>query len=461
MSIRWRLTIWFSSILLAILVLGGLALDTLLENYLYNDIDANLQVYTTRVHGTLNFSQTEGPLDSTTIRSRIFPVNEFSTPGTYIQLMDSSGKVIVKSDNLGNQELPVNPLLIERGISGNTDIQTVPAGDGARVRIMVSPVFFGNQVLLLEVAQSLKPLESTLAQLRLALVAGILLALLLTAISGAVLVRRALAPVESITRTARSIEDSSDLDRRVGYQGPRDEIGQLAETFDHMIGRLARTFESQKSFITDASHELRTPLTVIQGNLDLLKRNMGEENRKESLRAIEAETRRMTNVVGDLLLLAEVEAGQTKPQESVSLKELARAEIKRVQPLAGKRNIAPGRLEDLSVKGDAQRLTQLLGNLIDNAIKYTPDDGRITVSVFRQRHQACLEISDTGIGIAPENLPYLFDRFYRVDKSRSRAKGGTGLGLAIVKGIAEAHGGTVTVSSEPDKGSTFTVRLKL
>ncbi len=461
MSIRWRLTLWFSSILLAILSLGGVVLNALLSHYLFEDIDGNLKVYTARVHGSLNFAQIHGPVDSAVIRSRILPLNEFSMPGIYIQLMDANGKVIVKSNSLGNQELPVNPRLVERGLSGMTDIETVAAGDGVNLRIMASPVFSAEQVFLLEVAQSLKPVESTLAQLRLALAGGIFLALLFSGVSGAILVRRVLAPVERITVTARSINDSSDLDRRVGYTGPGDEIGQLAETFDHMIDRLAKTFESQKHFVSDASHELRTPLTVMQGNLDLLKRNMGEDSRRESLRAIEAETGRMTSVVGDLLLLAEVEAEKAPPQDMVPLAEIVRAELRRARQMAGAREVTAGRVEDLAVRGDAHRLTQLLSNLVDNAVRYTPDGGRITVSLFREGNRACLEVSDTGIGIAPEHLPYIFDRFYRVDKARSRASGGTGLGLAIARGIAEQHGGSVSITSQPGKGSTFTVRLKL
>ncbi len=461
MSIRWRLALWFSLVLAGILVLSGLVLNTLLQHYLFSEIDSNLQLYSARVHGTLSPESTQGPLDFHVIHSKLPAVNEFSSPATYIQIIDTTGKVIVKSDNLGDQELPVSPLLAEEGISGKADIRTVAAGDGARLRIMVSPLYFKDQTLLLEVAQSLKPVESLTSQLRLALAGGTLLALLLTVALGAVVVRRALAPVERITRTAASIEESSDLDRRVGYTGPADEVGQLAVTFDHMIEHLGKTFDSQKHFVADASHELRTPLTVIQGNLDLLKRNMGDEDRKESLRAIESETRRMTNIVSDLLLLAEVEAGRVEMHEDVRLKEVVAAEIKRAQPLAGNRKLVSRRMEDLSVRGDTHRLTQLVGNLLSNAIRYTPDGGAITLSVFREGDWARLDVADTGIGIAPENLPHIFDRFYRVDKSRSRAGGGTGLGLAIVKGIAEQHGGNVTVVSKPGQGSTFTVRLKV
>ncbi len=240
-----------------------------------------------------------------------------------------------------------------------------------------------------------------------------------------------------------------------------DEIGQLATTFDHMIERLDRSFKSQKHFVADASHELRSPLTVIRGNLDLLKRNLDEAERQESLRALEAETARMAKIVNHLLLLTEIDSGQLKQQKIVPLKEILKGEVERARLLAGNRKIIIRRSEDLTVRGDAQSLKQLLGNLIDNAIRYTPEDGTIAISLFRDGDWACFEVGDTGIGIAPEHLPHIFDRFYRVDMARSRSRGGAGLGLALVKEITERHGGKVKVTSEPGKGSIFTVWLKL
>jgi two-component system OmpR family sensor kinase len=231
LSIRWRLTLWFSLALLVILVISGSVLNAVLRGYLYNEIDNNLEIYSARVHGTLHPQATSAPLDYNMIHSSLPPINEFSSPGLYIQLLDANGKVVVKTDNLGDLELPVSPLLIEQAISGKADIQTVAAGDNAGVRIMVSPLYTRDQTLILEVAQSVKPVESALSQLRLALIAAALTALLLTGALGVILIRRALEPVEHITRAARSIEESSNLDRRVGYRGPQDEIGRLATTF--------------------------------------------------------------------------------------------------------------------------------------------------------------------------------------------------------------------------------------
>jgi two-component system, OmpR family, sensor kinase len=459
LSIRWRLTLWFSLILLVILIISGVVLNALLRTYLYNDTDVNLRNYSARVHGTIH-GNSDGPLDYSVIHSSLPPINEFSSPGIYIQIIDSNGTVVVKSDSLVNQDLPFSTSLVQKGLSGDTGIQTVSAGDNTNLRIMVSPLYTSDQTLILEVAQSLKPVESALRTFRLALIGGAVLALLLTIILGALLIRQTLKPVETIMRTARNIEENSDLNKRVGYQGPEDEIGRLANTFDHMIERLDNVFKAQSNFIADASHEIRTPLTVIKGNLDLLKRNIGEADRQESLQAIESETRRLTKIAEDLLLLANVESGQDFKPEPVLLRDLITEEVQRARLVAGNRSIVTGQLGDLTVIGDIHKLDQVVSNLVDNAIKYTPDNGTITLSLVEDGNWARLEIRDTGIGIDPSDIPHLFDRFYRVDKARSRSAGGTGLGLAIVKGIVDQHGGKVTVISQPGKGSTFTVWLK-
>jgi heavy metal sensor kinase len=461
MPIRWRLTLWFALILSVILVLSGIVLHILLGRYLNNQVDDNLKVFSAQVHGTLNPQEIPVPSDSEVIHSRLPSINEFVSPGIYIQLTDADGNAVVKSGNLGEQELPVDPALISDGLAGKTVIGTVSAGEGSRVRIMVSPLYLKEQTLVLEVAQSLNHIDTTMGQVRWALLASILVALVLATALGGVIVRGALTPVSQITRTAREIEAGADLKRRVGYQGPVDEIGKLATTFDSMIGHLERAFQSQRNFIDDASHELRGPLTVIRGNLDLLKRKLLEAERRESLKAVERETVRMTGIVNDLLLLAEVESGGPVKREDVPLKAILAEEMERAKSTAGERKVVIDRQEDLVVKGDAQRLKHVLANLVDNAIKYTPPNGTVTLSLFREDNVARLDVADNGIGIAAEHLPHIFDRFYRVDKARSRASGGTGLGLAIVKGIVEQHEGKITVTSQPDKGTTFTVRLKL
>ncbi|MBI2957468.1 MAG: HAMP domain-containing protein [Chloroflexi bacterium] len=461
MPIRWRLTIWFVLVLSGILVLSGVLTHNLLRNYLSSEIDDNLSIYTARVHGTLHADEVPVPPDYNVIHSRLPLVSEFASPGVYIQLVDKDGTVVVKSDNLGNQQLPISPVLVQNALKGSVELGTLSAGDGARVRVIVSPLLLQDRTLVLEVGQSLHSIELVMNRMRLSLVGGVLAAIILAGVLGYTIVRKTLSPVKQITKTARAIEESSDLGRKVNYHGPRDEVEELAATFDRMIGRLNVAFESQRQFVADASHELRTPLTVIKGNLALLKRDLSDEDRRESLQAMRSETERMARIVDDLLILAEVEGGQVSRDEKVSLDEVLLDGLTRAQQLAGDRNVVLGRHEDLFVRGDAYRLKQMVGNLVDNAVKYTPDGGSIALSLVREGGFARIDVADTGPGIGPEHVPHIFERFYRVDKARSRAEGGTGLGLAIVKQIAESHGGSVAVSSKPGSGSTFSVWLKL
>jgi len=332
---------------------------------------------------------------------------------------------------------------------------------GGTLRIL--PYYFeaNGQTYQLAFAQSLSSVNSSLVSYGIAVLVIVMVFVTLATASVAIMIGRALSPVKKVTATAQSIASSSDLSRRVNYRGSKDEIGQLAATFDQMIEQLDWLMRSQRSFVADASHELRGPLTVIRGNVDLLKRNLREEDRSESIRVLETEMTRMTRVVNDLLVLAEVESGQLDREQTVSLKELLLDAHERALLLAGGRQVVIERQEDLWVKGDAHRLDQLIGNLVGNAIKYTPERGTVTLSLYQDGDWARLDVADTGMGIPAEHLPHIFERFYRVDKAHSRRSGGSGLGLAIVKGIAEQHGGKVSVTSEPGKGSTFSVWLRL
>ncbi len=460
MSIRWRLTLWFTAVLSILAIIGALFFYVAFRNWVVAQrIDSNLKAYSTLALVPL---VTENA-DYTLVRSIWTSLDNPSSPDTsvYIQLIDGDRSIVLKSENLGEEVLPTDLKVVKDGLGGIPGIATTSSSGNASLRVQVIPLQLNGQTHVMEVAQSLASINPAMTRMGLTLLVVIPLIILLVMISAAILIGRALSPVKKVTATAQSIASSSDLGRRVGYKGPADEVGQLAATFDRMIDQLDKLMQSQRSFVADASHELRGPLTVIQGNLDLLKRNLNEEDRKESLRALEAEATRMAGVVNDLLVLAEVESGQLERQQMVSLKELLLDAQERAQPLAGDRRILIGRQEDLWVKGDPHRLEQLIGNLVSNAIKYTPEGGTITLSLFGDGEWARIEVSDTGIGIPPEHLPHIFDRFYRVDKSRSRAGGGTGLGLAIVKGIAEQHGGKVTVTSEPGKGSTFSVWLRI
>jgi signal transduction histidine kinase len=236
-------------------------------------------------------------------------------------------------------------------------------------------------------------------------------------------------------------------------------VGRLVATFNAMLDRLQTLFLAQQRFVADASHELRSPLTAIRGNVDLLRRGAADDS--TALAAIDDETARMTRLVTDLLTLAQADAGVPMAQEVVELDALLLDVYRQTRDQAPHLTVRLRHEDQALVPGDPDRLRQLLLNLTDNALRYTPVDGIVTFSLWREDGWVRVAVSDTGIGIASEDLPHIFERFYRADKSRSRAAGGTGLGLAIARWIAQAHGGRIEVESTLGTGSTFTVWLPL
>jgi heavy metal sensor kinase len=293
-------------------------------------------------------------------------------------------------------------------------------------------------------------------------VVGTAISVLIASVVGWFLAVKALKPVDEITRMARRIGAES-LDERLLIEGPPDEIGRLAETFNEMIARLERSFKQVRQFTADASHELKTPLTVLKGEIEVaLRSGASAEELKEVLLSNLEETDRMSYIVKNLLDLAraDVEAVRTE----VSLDSVLAERFEHFRKMAVTEGIELDIRKNipLTVSGDPVRLGQLIYNLIDNAFKYTPRGGMVELFLEKSDREAILKVKDTGVGIAKEALPYVFDRFYRVDKARTSREGvvgGVGLGLSICKEIAGSHGGTIEVTSELGKGSTFTVRL--
>jgi heavy metal sensor kinase len=283
----------------------------------------------------------------------------------------------------------------------------------------------------------------------------------LAVLVGLFLAGRALKPMKTITQTARELS-AGDLSRRIGLGGPNDEIKQLADTFDAMLARLEAAFRSQQSFVADASHELRTPLTILQGHADLALSDPRADPRqyRRALEVVSAETQRLSRVVARLLTLARADAGSlTVVREPVDLAELCEETVCRLRPLAEKRTLAYEGPAPLIVEGDADWLRQLLLNLAENALHHTESEGAIRIIAERLSGQVRVAVHDDGCGIAPEHLAHLFDRFYRVDKARSRARGGAGLGLAIARWIVDRHDGTISLRSQPGVGTTAEVTL--
>lgn len=284
---------------------------------------------------------------------------------------------------------------------------------------------------------------------------------LASGVGGYVLSGIMLQPVRNITETASEIS-ASNLSKRINYEGPHDELWSLSQTFDSMIDRLEHSFERQRQFVQDASHELRTPLAAIRTNIDVTEMDpdASVEEYRELVGTIKGQTERLTRLSEDLLLLTR-EDNESLEQEPLDLRALAGEVIRQLTPVAAARDVSLDLRPDGLVEAEANPdlVYRCVLNLVDNAIKYSGAGSSVTVTTESTSGRAIVRVADNGAGIAPEDLPRIFDRFYRVDKGRSRREGGTGLGLAIVKELAESQRGTVTASSEPGKGSVFTLSL--
>lgn len=278
---------------------------------------------------------------------------------------------------------------------------------------------------------------------------------------GYVLSGMMLRPVRDITEVASEIS-ASNLSRRINHEGPDDELKQLADTFDSMIERLEAAFEGQRRFVQDASHELRTPLAAIRMNIEVTEMDpdVSVEDYRTLLETVKNQTERLTRLSDDLLLLTTHE-GEIPDVEAVSLAQIAAEVVGQLGPLAAQRRIllTTREGEDLSAMANADLLYRCVSNLVDNAIKYSGEGQSVTISWQADGRQAAISIRDTGPGIAADQRAHIFDRFYRIDRGRSRREGGSGLGLSIVRELTEAMGGSVTLTSDDGEGSTFTIRL--
>ena len=347
---------------------------------------------------------------------------------------------------------------------------------GAPVRVYTAPYRYAGRSLTVGVSRSLAAQQRTLAEARTALAVGVPLMLLAAVLGGYALAHRGLAPLTAITRRAARIS-AGTLHERLPIADPRDELGRLAAVFNDLLGRLEAAFERQRRFVADASHELRTPVAIIAGEAELA---LGREERdaetlRAALLAVAQEAERLQQIVGDLFLLARADAGE-RPRlvEDLYLADLVTEVAQAVRTLAAHRAITlTERSEgDLPFRGDEGLLRRLLLNLLDNAIKYTPAGGAVHVTAIRRGASYVVEVSDTGMGVPPEQREGIFERFYRGERERGAAdggvsdgtggalaRGGAGLGLAIARWIADAHGGTLALARTGPEGSTFALIL--
>lgn len=459
MTIRLRLMLSYSGLLMILIGLFGVMVYGMLSWTMVNQVDTTLHRVLSEVLEGTGGTYEVGEDGEPQLTAYVPRLDTFRTPGVYVQIWEvyTNQRLFSSSENLGAFADPLDRSALGKKEEVRSDVTV----NGTHLRVITKPIIIeGQMVGNVQAAASMSTIEAATDRLLKIMLGGGLIALLVSLLLGDWLARRTLRPVELIVRTAQSITQADDLERRIPYNGPQDELGRMVTAFNDTLARLERLFRSQRRFVADVSHELRTPLTTIQGNLDLV-RLYG--NDPKSLEAIESEVKRMSRLVGDLLLLAQADSGQIPVEMGeVKLDQLLLEIYVEAGILSkGKHRLKLGQFEQATILGDTDRLKQLFLNLVTNAIKYTPENGLVTISLVKQEGKARVSVSDTGIGIPADDLEFIFDRFYRVDKARSRAAGGTGLGLSIAKWIAEVHHGTIEVQSTLGAGSTFTVTLPL
>lgn len=374
----------------------------------------------------------------------------------FVRLIDQqTGKIIESS---ANYDVPTTRQ--SQGLTANYETLS-PSGNGAEVRVYTMPLS-RDLPLNLQAGMALRDVRETQAQILRWLIIGFMLIAILAFGSGWFLANRALIPIRAITRTAAEINET-DLSQRLDLTASEIELTQLVQTFNAMLDRIEQAFTRQRQFTADAAHELRTPLSIMQTGLDvILSQERSVPEYLTTLQSIREEVQRLSQLATTLLKLARADTREAQViKQPVNLSLLLGAAADQFEALAEdkritlKREIAAG----LSVLGDEEGLLQVMLNLLDNALKYTPENGTVCVVAGYDRPHIQVTISDSGPGIPEADLPRIFDRFYRVDRARNRHHGGFGLGLAIAKQIVELHGGSIQVTSEPGCGARFVVTL--
>lgn len=456
MSLRTRLTLYYTLVLGAVLVLFGLAVYGLISVVQLRQVDSALE---RAARDLLFVARVDDQGD-------IIFIQRVSFDSSVISQVWSIENQLVGVTQTVDPESPLTQPLDATVMESEERVFTDVVIGGISYRVLTVPLHSnGMRVGVLQSGTSLSIFDALRTDLvrYLILLSG--LAILVAGMLGLVTGRRALAPLATVTDMALQITRADDLSRRIpDPSDPEDEVGRLITAFNDTLARLDKLFTTQRRFVADIGHELRTPLTVVRGNLDLMRR-MGKMD-EESMQSIEQEVVRLSRLVEDLLILAQAESGKLPmDRRRVELDSVLLEVFNQVRVLAGEHvKLEIGKIDQVLVCGDHDRLRQVVLNLMANAIKYTKlGGGVVTVSLSKDEQGAKLAVRDTGLGIPSADLPHVFERFYRGDKSRSRAKDGSGfgLGLSIAYWIVRNHRGNIEVKSRPGRGSTFTVRLPL
>lgn len=483
MTIRTKLVLWYSGLLTIIILFFGATLYGVMRYTLISSIDAALQETASEVLRNSRAVLVPEFGSPSRVFIRLPELDIFRASGVVVQVWEivplEEGsppglRLAGASANLQGYTAPLDSAALEMErawISSERELSDIyshiSVGSG-RWRVLTRPYeVWGVRRIIVQTATPIDAVNQASQGLLIVLILSTIFALIGSVALGLGLADRALKPIATITESARRVVSADDLKKRLEWSGPMDELGRLTAVLNQMLARLEHLFSVQQRFVADMSHELRTPLTAIRGHLDLIRRYGMDA---ASMEAIESETARMARIVSDLLLLARADyGGLTLEKVEFNLDELLMEVHRDAIALAKDRDlkIRLGEVEEVAIHADPDRIKQLLLNLVSNAIKFTPDGGRVTLELHQRRKAdgiyAVVDVQDTGIGIAPSDLPRIFDRFYQADSSRARhdANEGVGLGLSIAQWIAEAHGGRIEVESALGVGSLFSVYLPI
>jgi heavy metal sensor kinase len=462
-SIRFQLVVWYAGVLIFVFVLLGSLMYAGVRIYLERSLGETQTRRARQIAETLlaRLAQTGEPYVRQEIGARFDPeIND-----RFIRVMRADGSVLYVSGNPRDMSFDISRLPLLRLPAKEKDwrMETVPGGGQLLIAAMTYEAP-GGKPLLVEVGEPLGPIQAVLHRLLILLALG-LTAMVAAAVGGGYfLVRKALAPVDRIAKSAEQIT-LHNLRERLPIAQTGDELQRLSISLNHMIARLEDAFLHNRRFLADASHELRTPLTIMRGELESIvdKTGLTPEVQATAASVLE-EVERLAHIVEGLFAISRLDAGEAQKETVLfDFAELATTTADQMSLLAEDKGISVSYTapREVFVQGDRARMKQVVVNLLDNAIKYTPAGGNVRLSVAAANGKAVLEVEDNGIGIPAEARPRLFERFFRVDKARSREMGGAGLGLSIVKSICTAHGGRVDFQSTEGSGSRFQVELPL
>ena len=385
----------------------------------------------------------------------------FARLDKFVQIADLNGRVAARSVTLGTASLPTSPGLLARLRDGETVFATVTDFGEEPIRMVSLPVEVGGTRYAVQVAMSLDDAYAVTRAGRWLFLGMSLVILTAIGLTSALLATNALRPIDRMVRRARSIGEANLADR-LPHPGTVDEIGRLVETLNEMLGRLEQSFEVQRRFTADASHELRSPLSRLRAELEVtLRRPRSPGEYEETLRSCLEEVQRVQDLIEELLALARIDAQQPESATPVAITDIVEAAVAVVRPKAEQHGVAVavGGLPELLVHAAPVAAKVALANILDNAVKFSPSGGRVTIAVAAAPAEAIIAVSDTGPGVSPEDAGRLFQRFFRGKASRSTDAPGVGLGLAISRALVERQGGHISVDARAETGATFSVHL--